>query len=35
MRFLDDANKIKLIIQLKYFKIVRKKDLNEYSEDYI
>ena len=35
MKFFDNANEIKLIVQSKYFKIIRKKDLNEHSENYI
>ena len=35
IKFLDDANEIKLIAQSKYYEIVREKDLNEHSEDYV
>ena len=35
MKFLDDANKIKLIAQSKYFEIIYKKNLSEHSEDYV
>ena len=35
MKFLDDANKIKSIVQSKYFKIICKKDSSEHSENYV